>query len=56
MNFDKELKGITAIDLGAGAGNDAKYLLEKGFKVTCIDKEEKSKEITMMLGKLKENE
>ena len=47
MNFDKELKGKTAIDLGAGAGNDAKYLLEKGFKVTCIDKEEKSKEITM---------
>ena len=47
MNFDKELKGKTAIDLGAGAGNDAKYLLEKGFKVTCIDKEGKSKEITM---------
>ena len=47
MNFDKELKGKTAIDLGAGAGNDAKYLLEKGFKVTCIDKEEKSKEIIM---------
>lgn len=47
MNFDKELNGKTAIELGAGAGNDAKYLLEKGFKVTCIDKEEKSKEITM---------
>ena len=47
MNFDKELKGKTAIELGTGAGNDAKYLLEKGFKVTCIDKEEKSKEITM---------
>ena len=47
MNFDKELKGKTAIDLGAGAGNDAKYLLEKGFKVTCIDKEEKSKDIIM---------
>ena len=47
MNFDKELKGKTAIDLGAGAGNDAKFLIEKGFKVTCIDKEEKSKEITM---------
>ena len=47
MNFDKELKGKTAIDLGAGAGNDAKFLLEKGFKVTCIDKEEKSKEIIM---------
>ena len=47
MNFDKELKGKTAIDLGASAGNDAKYLLEKGFKVTCIDKEEKSKDIIM---------
>ena len=47
MNFDKELKGKTAIELGTGAGNDAKYLLEKGFKVTCIDKEKKSKEITM---------
>lgn len=47
MNFDKELNGKTAIDLGAGAGNDAKYLLEKGFKVICIDKEEKSKEIIM---------
>ena len=47
MNFDKELNGKTAIDLGAGAGNDAKFLLEKGFKVTCIDKEERSKEITI---------
>ena len=47
MNFDKELKGKAVIELGTGAGNDAKYLLEKGFKVTCIDKEEKSKEITM---------
>ena len=47
MNFDKELNGKYAIDLGAGAGNDAKYLLEKGFKVTCIDKEERSKEITL---------
>ena len=47
MNFDKELNRKTAIDLGAGAGNDAKYLLEKGFKVICIDKEERSKEITI---------
>ena len=47
MNFDKELNGKSAIDLGAGAGNDAKFLLEKGFKVTCIDKEEKSREIIM---------
>ena len=47
MNFDKELNGKSAIDLGAGAGNDAKFLLKKGFKVTCIDKEEKSKDIIM---------
>lgn len=47
MNLDKELKGKTAIELGTGAGNDAKYLLKKGFKVTCIDKEERSKEITL---------
>ena len=32
MNFDKELKGKTAIELGTGAGNDAKYLLEKVLK------------------------
>lgn len=24
-------------------GNDAKFLIENGFKVTCVDKEEKSK-------------
>ena len=49
MNYAKELKGNIAIDLGAGAGNDALYLAEKGFKVTCIDKEEKSKEIILSL-------
>lgn len=47
MNYNKELNGNMAIDLGAGAGNDATYLAEKGFKVTCIDKEKKSKEIIM---------
>ena len=45
MNLDKDLKEKIAIDLGAGTGNDTKFLIEKGFKVTCIDKEEKSKEI-----------
>ena len=43
MNFDKELKGKTAIDLGAGAGNDAKYLLEKGFKVLVQIKKKNQK-------------
>ena len=51
MNLDKELNKKVAIDLGAGVGNDAKFLLDKGFKVTCVDKEEKSKEY--ILGKIK---
>lgn len=45
MNLDKELKGKVAIDLGAWVGNDAKFLIDSGFKVTCIDKEEKSRRI-----------
>ena len=45
MNLDKNLKEKIAIDLGAGVGNDTKFLIEKGFKVTCVDKEEKSREI-----------
>ena len=45
INLEKKLKEKIAIDLGAGTGNDTKFLIEKGFKVTCIDKEEKSKEI-----------
>lgn len=45
MNLDKNLKEKIAIDLGAGTGNDTKFLIEKGFKVTCVDKEEKSREI-----------
>lgn len=45
MNLDKELKEKVAIDLGAGAGNDTEFLIEKGFKVICVDKEEKSREI-----------
>lgn len=44
MNLDKDLNKRVAIDIGAGVGNDAKFLIDKGFKVTCIDKEEKSKE------------
>ena len=47
MNYSKDINGNIAIDLGAGAGNDARYLVEKGFKVTCIDKEEKAKGIIM---------
>ena len=45
MKFAETLEGNEVIDLGAGCGNDALFLIKKGFYVTCIDKEEKSKEI-----------
>jgi tellurite methyltransferase len=32
------ISGI-AYDMGCGAGDDTKYLLDKGFKVTAVDKE-----------------
>ena len=44
MNLDTELKEKIALDLGPGTPNDTKFLIEKRFKVTCIDKEEKSSE------------
>ena len=44
MKFAETLKGKEAIDLGAGCGNDAVFLIDNGFYVTCIDKEEKAKE------------
>lgn len=44
MKFAEMLEGNEAIDLGAGCGNDALFLINKGFYVTCIDKEEKSRE------------
>ena len=47
MGCDKELCGNTAVDLGAGAGNDARFLTKKGFNIICIDKEEKSKQSIM---------
>lgn len=54
MKLEDSLKRKIAIDIGAGVGNDAKFLLEKGFKVTCIDKEEKAKEIA--ISKIGDNE
>lgn len=54
MKLEGNLKNKIAIDIGAGVGNDAKFLLEKGFKVTCIDKEEKAKEIA--ISKIGDNE
>lgn len=47
MQLDKELTEKIAIELGSGVGNDAKFLIDNGFSVTCIDKEEKSKEAIM---------
>ena len=44
MKLAEKLSGNEAIDLGAGCGNDASFLINKGFNVTCIDKEIKSKE------------
>ena len=44
MKLNQELNEMVAIELGSGVGNDAKFLIDNGFKVTCIDKEEKSKE------------
>lgn len=43
MKYSEILEGKDVIDLGAGTGNDAVYLLNKGFNVTCIDIEKKSK-------------
>lgn len=44
MKLDKKLTEKIAIELGSGVGNDAKFLIDNGFSITCIDKEEKSKE------------
>lgn len=32
-------RGKVALDLGAGAGRDSKYLLRRGYKVTAIDRD-----------------
>ena len=44
-NYNENLKGNTAIDLGCGAGNDTEFLVSKGFKVTAIDNNEQVKNI-----------
>ena len=45
MELDKKIEEKNAIELGSGAGIDAKFLVEKGFDLICVDKEEKSKEL-----------
>ena len=44
MKLDRDLTEKVAIELGSGVGNDAKFLIDNGFSITCIDKEAKSKE------------
>jgi SAM-dependent methyltransferase len=49
-----EVERNEAIDLGAGALNDSKYLLDQGFKhVTALDKDSIAKEIAERLPKEK---
>ena len=40
LKLDELLSDKVATDLGCGAGNDTLYLLQNGFKVNAIDKEE----------------
>ncbi len=47
MNLNKDLEKKIAIDLGAGVGNDTNFLINNGFKVTCIDKEKDSEELIL---------
>jgi cyclopropane fatty-acyl-phospholipid synthase-like methyltransferase len=35
----KQLSGGAALDLGAGAGNDSVWMIERGFNVTSLDKD-----------------
>jgi SAM-dependent methyltransferase len=35
----KQLSGGAALDLGAGAGNDSAWMIERGFSVTSLDKD-----------------
>ena len=43
--YNEKLNGNTAIDLGCGAGNDTLFLLNNGFNVTAIDREEEVENI-----------
>lgn len=45
LEFIEKSEGATALDLGAGGLKDARELLEKGFKVTAIDKESTTREL-----------
>ena len=44
-NYYQKLEGNIAMDLGCGAGNDTKFLIDKGFNVIAIDREEQVKDI-----------
>ena len=45
LRLDELLDGKNATDLGCGAGNDTLYLLNNGFNVTAIDREEEVENI-----------
>lgn len=47
-----QYKGM-AYDLGCGAGDDTKYLLSEGFRVTSVDKDEAS--IAFIKSNIKKN-
>ncbi len=42
-------KSGSALDLGAGAGKDSRYLLEKGYQVTAVDADPHSKDFLQKL-------
>lgn len=45
LKLDELMSGKSATDLGCGAGNDTLFLLNNGFNVTAIDREEEVENI-----------
>ncbi len=53
LDLQDEPSGKTALDLGCGAGNQTRYLLEKGYNVTAVDV---SEEVSKYLARLPQQE
>ena len=53
LKYNEKINGNIAIDIGCGAGNDTIHLLNKGFKVTAIDKESQVQDI--LQARIKDN-
>ena len=53
LKYNEKINGNIAIDIGCGAGNDTIHLLNKGFKVTAIDKESQVQNI--LQARIKDN-